>query len=187
MLRSYRLGDVSLTDRLVIAGLRQGLTLSQLRDDSLPWERVSAYLHLLNPAILPPKEAERYKQEVILREGWDPGFVNRYRWFVAVSPNEWWCSWPENMVTMNVSFATYRADQWRFSPSWDPVTAPISVRLSFWGSDDFGMELDMGPPGSYYPQMPSAFSGLRGVEQLIRSLPYPLTQDWLRQQGFIRA
>lgn len=55
------------------------------------------------------------------------------------------------------------------------------VRVSVWGADDFGMELDRSTDGK----------GLAGVlvelEGLLRRFPNPLTQQWLAQQGFVRA
>lgn len=52
------------------------------------------------------------------------------------------------------------------------------VRVSFWGADDFGLERDI--PNAT-PQI------IADQITWVRQLPNPVTQKWLRAQGFVNA
>lgn len=215
MLREYQRGDISMVDRLVQIGLRNGFTLSQFRADGLPWKNVRQYLHLLNPIILTPEETILYQEMVIQEAGWHPDFVKEPKFFVPSSPQDHWSPcWPGNIITMHISFSVWgkrsteglsarkirklgidtQTPAWQYAHplSWEPTTAPVAPRISFWGADDTGMELNMGPAGSLYPQTaysdgtPISDSLLR-LDQIIRTMPNPVTKSWLRQQGFTSA
>jgi hypothetical protein len=54
-----------------------------------------------------------------------------------------------------------------------------SLRVSVWGADDLGMERDI--------QNPSHETVQQQIKWVKTQLPNPLSQAWLRAQGFVRA
>lgn len=86
-------------------------------------------------------------------------------------------------ITKHLDFYWPTTDDWY--PCWPRQTVRVQVseidamvRVSFWGADDFGLERDVPNPT---PEM---------VEQQInwaKLLPNPVTQQWLRDHGFVNA
>ena len=58
-------------------------------------------------------------------------------------------------------------------------TDPVVLRVCVWGSDDAGMELDSDP-------VPVKDVPARAAElvRFARSIPNPVTQEWLLDHGF---
>lgn len=58
-------------------------------------------------------------------------------------------------------------------PSNELAGPPYSFRISVWGADDTYMEME-----------PSVYFTAREAQDFLRSLPNPLSREWLRSQGF---
>lgn len=215
LLREYLSGYKILIDRVIYSGIRNGATLLQFREDGLPWQDVSRYLHFWNPAILNPDETAVYHQMLLQEEDpAHPDFI-RNHWLFMPTSDDWHPSWPGGFVSMHLSFAVFEPQdysnisarktrkklrrrpvnvpEWSYlnSRSWGHIpNSPLGLRLSFWGMDDTGMELDLGPQGSGmdYNKDPMPYPQcLILVDEIIRRLPTPLTRSWLTEHGFIYA
>ena len=171
LVRAYQRGDVSLVDQLILSGIRNGFTLYQYREDGIPWLDVARYLHHWSPAILAPDEVEYYK-EMLLAEDWGhPDFVRGHRFFVPVPSSEsWYPNFPGNFISMGIYFSIFgerpteglssrkirKKLRHATGPYWHHLSAnawglprtDLALRITFWGSDDTGVELDLGPSGS---------------------------------------
>lgn len=211
LLRGYHAGDVSLAEPLVILGIRNGFTLLQLKEAGLPWELVFKNLHYINPAFMSWEDADTYKALVLQEEGWHPDFVlNEWRSFVPCHPEDTWApSWPGGYITLSIYFACYdypskeglsdrkirklgldkAPKQWIYPRrDWGAPDTPLGIRLAFWGADDTGVELDMGPEGSpmaFRPQQITTYPEcLLIADHLLRTMPNPATKDWMWQNSF---
>jgi len=97
---------------------------------------------------------------------------------------------PKRIIT------TIRELHWPTSDNWYPNFARntvlvrlsqtqtgevIFLRLSVWGADDFGMELDR------HTDVKGCRVALKELEGILAAFPNPLTQVWLHDRGFVRA
>jgi hypothetical protein len=204
-------GDPILGHHLMQAGLRKSITLLQCREDGIPWEIVSRYLHRWSQAILAPDEVQFYKQMLGEETDWHPDFISRNEFFVTVSADESWSpNFPGNFLSMMIGFSTFghyptvgmsarkirkklhnqKGPYWHHLNrlSWGAPGTDLALRISFWGADDTGMELDMGPEGSGFGRQPVPYpNNLILLDDILRNLPNPVTRLWLGHHGFTGA
>jgi len=206
-LRRYHLGEGILAEKLITDGLlRYGFSLLQLEQAGLPWVEVKKYLHLLNPNILSPEEVVLYKEMLHLTTDWHPNFIDRNEFFVHTT-DDWYRTWPEQLVKMGIYFTRYdypdvrhlserkKRKRARSKPEkeWWPLNKlewGTGVRISFLGTDDFGMEIEMGTEYARargrdvrvdYPE------SIIILDDILRRLPADVTRSWLAHNGFIGA
>lgn len=95
------------------------------------------------------------------------------------------------VITPHRDFFWPTSDDWYQNHARNTVQVRVSsqstdgqgfVRLSVWGADDFGMERDLHGATAAELQQHLA-TQLHTADHL----PNPLTQEWLTQQGFVRA
>jgi hypothetical protein len=211
LLRQFLAGDTSLAHHLMRTGLRYGITLLQCREDGIPWEVVSNYLQYWSPAILSPEEVDLYQQMLREETNWDPNFIESHRFFVPVAASESWSpNFPGNFLAMLIGFSTFghyptegmsprkirkklhnqKGPYWHHLNrlSWGQPGTDLALRISFWGADDTGMELDIGPPGSGFGSLPVLYpQNLMLLDDILRHLPNPVTRAWLYERGFTGA
>lgn len=203
LLRRYHSGDVILAEHLIRIGTRNSFSLLRMQQDGLPWAEVKKHLNLINQNILAPDEVKLYKEMVLQTTSWHPEFVNRCEFFVPGAP-ESWGGWPGDMLSMAIYFTRFdypstegmsprkirkkkldiAAKEWtHFSgDQWGTGT-----RIAFWGSG--GMERDLVTQDhSRTIRIPTDYpESIAILDDILRRLPNPLTQRWLRDNGFTNA
>lgn len=206
LLRRYHSGDVILDEHLIRIGIRNSFSLLRMQQDGLPWVEVKKHLNLINQNILAPDEVKLYKEMVLQTTNWHSDFVNRPEFFVPGAAESWGGSWPGNMLSMSIYFTRFDyPDTTGMSPrkirkkkldtaerQWTHFSGDqwgTGVRIAFWGSDDGGMERDLVTQNhSRTIQISTDYpESIVILDDILRRLPNPLTQRWLRDNGFTNA
>jgi hypothetical protein len=191
--------DLDLIPRIITSSLRRGgPSFPEFREIGVPWSEIKKYLHWFNPNIPSPQEVTAYKAFVTSENpDWSPTFIERIEFVVHADPQDQWSpEWPEGMITMHPSFWGWvKPDVEGLSPRklrklgldpqkpvWKDVPHSSKwgslARISFWGADDSGMERDMTEEDP---------EPLLILEDILRRLPPQVSQQWLRDNGFVTA
>ena len=77
--------------------------------------------------------------------------------------DDWASNYPDNLVSFTLS------------------EHPTYFCVSFWGDDDLGMEKE------FHIEKGQRLERLLSLKCFLSRLPKPLSQKWLKEQGFVRA